>query len=401
MLNFINLKNNRSKIIAIIFGFCLFNLCYPYFVWHKDLFFRISFFLIMLFTIINIRLVNITKFNMFVIIMFSLCVFYEKYSRSSNIFGYLGGFILILIFLLKKDKYYIYLKYFKYIFCLSLLLSLFTYIFIVFFNIDIHYNLISPLNDLKGIKYFQYPFLVSEGPLGFKYLNIRFCGMFDEPGVVGSMTIMLLFADNFNLRSKQNIILFIAGIFSFSFYFYLSIFIFFIYLTKKKIRLLFIFSFFIFYLMSSNNEFINALIWDRFTFENGWIKGDNRSTGSLDDVYQDFIYSNDLLWGKGEKYAFDYGEGSSSYKMSIVQNGLVFSILIILTFSLYAYKNIKQTKYFIGYLFLFLGMLYQRPGFLFTPSTLFLFIASIYSINKLSEKESNSFKKTTFISSKL
>ena len=146
--------------------------------------------------------------------------------------------------------------------------------------------------------------------------------MFEEPGVVGSIAILLLFIDRFNLRSKQNIILFVAGLLSFSFFFYVSIIIFLVYFANNKNRLLFVLIFILFYFLSIKNEYINTLIWDRFAFENGWIKGDNRSTIMLDNKYQEFLNSDNLLWGRGGNYTYEYGEGSSSYKMLIMQDGL-------------------------------------------------------------------------------
>ncbi len=309
-------------------------------------------------------------------------------SWGLNIFGIITRIAPITFLFIREDKFLEYFNWFKKIFVLTTLLSLISYSIIVFFNIQLKHNYIAPLNTLKNFDYVQYPFLVSSGLLGINQLNVRFSGMFDEPGVIGSIVTILLFADNYNLKSKQNIILFIAGILSFSFYFIISSLVYFLYISNIKIRLIVIILFLFSYLTTKDNPIVTILVWDRFIYEDGQLKGDNRAHEDLQSTYEVFINSNDVLFGKGANYAKANNlMGSSSYKSLILNYGAVFFISICLSFGLLAFFTIKKYKYVIGYLFLFGGMIYQRPGLIYDPTLFFLLIAIMYSFKQESKKK--------------
>jgi hypothetical protein len=146
-----------------------------------------------------------------------------------------------------------------------------------------------------------------------------------------------------------------------------------------------------FFFLTKDALVFNNLIWDRLTIENGQWKGDNRSSASLDANYTNFLSSDDVLWGKGINYLTQSGEiGSSSYKELVINYGIIFMIILCLSFFYFAYSYIKYLKYFIYFMFLFLGMLYQRP-YIFDPAYFFIFVASIVqlrqiSLNKISEQ---------------
>lgn len=382
------LKNksiSKLNIFALIFSVLLFIVMKPYFIWDYELLDKFSVFLIILIASFNIRRLSIS--DMFIIPLFVIYIIYLSYSNSLTFFGYLANFSLILILLIRKDKSLLFLKYFKTLFCLTLLLSLFIYILIVFLNLNIPYKSIPPLNPGKLSDYSQYPFLVSNRPLGISNLNIRFSGMFDEPGVIGSLAVIFLVADRFNLKTKQNIILLISGLLSFSLYFYISILVYFIYLVSTKYRILIIFLCFLLYSITIKIEALNTLVWNRITIEDGSITGDNRSNDALDIIYQNFINSDDFLWGKGIEYALYHADGASSYKIFLLAYGMIFCIVAFLAFTLYAYFNINKFKNVLMFLFLFVSMFYQRPGFIIEPANFFLFIVTIYAINLYKDNE--------------
>lgn len=381
------LKNksiSKLNIFALIFSVLLFIFTKPYFIWDYELLDRISVFLIILIALFNAR--SISRSDLFILPFFLFYIVYFSYSNKSNVLGYLANFCLIFILLIRKDKALLFFRYFKNLFCISLFLSLLIYTLIVFFNIDISYNSILPLNPLKEFNYSQYPFLVSARPLGISNFNIRFSGMFDEPGVIGSLAVVFLLVDRFNLKSKQNIILLISGLLSFSLYFYLSIIAYILYLVSVKYRILIIFLCFLLYSITIKIEAVNTLVWDRIAIEDGNLTGDNRSSDALDGAYENFIKSDDLFWGKGLEYALRFTDGSSSYKLFLLAYGLIFSVTVFLAFSLYGYFNIKKLKHVIIYLFLILSMLYQRPGFIIEPANFFVLIVAIYAINLFKDR---------------
>jgi hypothetical protein len=208
--------------------------------------------------------------------------------------------------------------------------------------------------------------------------------MFDEPGVIGIFVTVLLVIDNYNFKSKQNIILFIAGILSFSLYFILCSIVFFFLTGSLKKRLFVIPIFIIFFLFTKDNLLLDNLVWDRLTIEDGQWKGDNRSSAGLNASYSSFLHSDDLLWGKGQNYLRSYGEtGNSSYKELVMTYGLVFLIFLCISFILFAYIHIRNRKYFFLFLLLFFGMIYQRP-FIFDPAYFFIYIAAILKFKEIS-----------------
>jgi hypothetical protein len=376
------LKNksiSNFNILALIFSVLLIILIQPYFIWKYEIFSKLAVLLVMPIALFYAR--TISRSDLIVLPFFIFFLFYFSYSNSLNVFGYLSNFSFIFLLLIRKDIALLFLKYFKNLFCITLLLSLISYVLIVFFNLNISYVSIPPLNPIKLYDYSQYPFLVSNRPLGISNLNIRFSGMFDEPGVIGSLAVIFLVADRFNLKTKQNIILLISGLLSFSLYFYVSILAYLIYLVSMKYRILIIFLCFLFYSITIKIEALNTLVWNRITIEDGSITGDNRSNDALDIIYQNFINSDDFLWGRGIEYALYHADGASSYKIFLLAYGLIFCIVAFLAFTLYAYFNINKFKHVLVFLFLFVSMFYQRPGFIIEPANFFFFIAAIYSIN--------------------
>jgi hypothetical protein len=390
MLKFLNIiKNefNTKNIAAIIFGFCIFFLSKPYFVWHTNSINKLFLFIVILIALINIRRPN--KADLIVIPFFFFYILIEMFSASvlPNILGYVSKFSLIYILLMRIDRSLTFLKYVKYIYVVTFSLSLIVYFLIVFGGISIPFDIIAPLNAGKLVNYHQYPFLVSVGPLGFGSNNIRFCGVFDEPGVVGSIAVILLIIDKFNLKSKSNKIIFLAGILSFSFYFYLSFLAYVLYKTTVKKRLFFLLFVGLLFITTHNNQLFSVLLWNRMEIKDGKIQGDNRSNKVLDYQFSNFFQSNDLLFGKGINKVLDYGVGTSTYKSVIMGYGLVFTISLCIAFMSYSYFYIRSFKYILIYWFLFFSMIYQRYGFIFDPPRFFLFISAIYVLRNRAQQE--------------
>lgn len=376
MIRSLKIKNfNTDDIIAIIYAFIIFLACKPYFIW------GFAKFIPKLYIIpIGISLLYLRKFKKSDLLIIPLFTFYFVYLfGKTGMTGMLLGSIFILTVFVREDKILLFLRWFKKILVVSLALSIPIYILAVLFSVPIGYHNIPPLNELKLWDYKQYPFLVVENQLGFDF---RFCGMFDEPGVVGSIVTVLLFVERYNLKKIQNIILFLGGIFSFSFFFIVCSFLYMLYVSSNKVRFISLLIVLCLFLSTKNNDIIYYMVWDRFTIEDGKIKGDNRSTENLDDIYKQFLRSDDVFWGRGVDYASRHElDLSCTYKLIVLNYGMVFFIVVCLAFLFNAYFVIKQLKYLILYSFLFLGMMYQRPGLVYDIPLFFLMFSSIYALN--------------------
>ena len=148
--------------------------------------------------------------------------------------------------------------------------------------------------------------------------------------------------------------------------------------------------FFLLFLMTRNDVVLDYLVWDRFVIENGQIKGDNRSSEGLNATFNQFMNGDEVIWGEGADYTTNNNLLSeSSFKLLILNYGMVFFIITCLSFTFFAYYIIKDIKYVIGYLFLFYGMIYQRPGLVMNPSLYFIMIACIYSIKQIAANKTN------------
>jgi hypothetical protein len=375
----------RINYIALLFGVLLFVLSQPYFVWNNTTILKLASILLVIISLFYIKSIKITE--IFIISLFIIYILIITISNSFTIIGTTSYLFVIIILLIKNEKVLLFLKYFKSIIAISLFLSLISYFLIITFNISLPYNRIESLNILKAANYIQYPFLVSEYFLGFRYFNLRFCGMFDEPGVVGSMAVLFLLIDKFSFKSFENKIILLAGILSFSFYFYASMAVYLFYIINYKSKVYFVLSFLLFYSLTINNDVIYTLVWERFDIVDGRFFGDNRSGKMLDDKFDTFVSSGNLWGGIGFEEAKNYSKGSSTFKTMFMGYGLLFSILVCSAFLVFSWYHIKNTKFLLAYWFLFFGMLYQRYGFIYDLPHFYLFIATVYSLSQWDRKK--------------
>ena len=74
------------------------------------------------------------------------------------------------------------------------------------------------------------------------------------------------------------------------------------------------------------------MIVERLEFDDGKLVGDNRVTGSFEAAYDDFIQSDDILFGRGYDVE-DWGFGNAGYRVFIYDNGL-FTLFMVALFYL-------------------------------------------------------------------
>lgn len=368
---------DKIKINAFLWGFCIFLLSQPYFVWKIEKLQLIMFLPVIFIGFFYLKRINNRDF----LILLLFCLIRIFIASGSNLFGYINSMFFLIFFITKDRIVILSFNYFKNIFVVSLFLSLIVYVLVLFLTIPISFNIIKPLNTLKDYDYAQYPFLVSDGILSFKSLHFRFHGMFDEPGVIGTIATLLLLIDRFNLKSKQNKILFVSGLFSLSFYFIIGSIFYILFFTKNKLKILIAIAIIIFYIVTVNNSSISFFVWNRFAIKDNTLVGDNRSSIQLDYEFTKLFNNYDYIWGKGSDFTKKNNlMGTSSYKSLFINYGVVFIIVLLIAFYLFAYSNIKDKKLLSIYMFIFLGIIYQRPGMLYFPGSFFLLIASVIVI---------------------
>lgn len=227
----------------------------------------------------------------------------------------------------------------------------------------------------------------------------RFCGMFLEPGHVGSTCCLLLFINRFDFKDRSNYIYLLSIILSLSLAAYCLLFIGFclhyflkgVHLIKYVISLgVLAFAFYIFGLTYNDGDNIfNEKIISRLMFVDGELSGDNRTSMLFDAYYEDWLRRGDVISGYGRKA---YGDGSgttnilhgcASYKRFFFINGIIGSVLVLaLYWSLfYRYRSRQGWGFFV--LFIICNMIRDYP---FRLMWLYLFILGIVALS-LSEKE--------------
>lgn len=214
--------------------------------------------------------------------------------------------------------------------------------------------------------------------------EIRLCGIFDEPGVVGTFCALILASEGLRFKkSVRNLILLLGGILSLSLAFYLLLFIMIMQQAyfngfKKTIRVctLAIAVIVLFFNIETNNKYVK-LIQNRFDFQSSSVIKNNRTNEGFNHVFEKFVENKDSNFWIGNGYEAseknDQMYGSCSYKNLIYNHG-VLGFLIIMSWLagvavLYGGLNYNT----IIFSSIFLISIYQRPYVLKVPYMLVFF----------------------------
>lgn len=244
------------------------------------------------------------------------------------------------------------------IFCINLLTAKMPYTVLQSMEIE-------KINDTMW--YRQYPAAVV---LDASYYNgsiRRICGMFNEPGVVGTLCALLLSADQFRLKHHWiNQIVLLGGILSFSLaFFLLSAAYLILFYALKSIKKLFAVGVAMAILLASlhflfpDNDFLNVYIFNRIKITSEGLSGNNRTSSEFEQFYSDFWEEDNVIFGEGKGYGT--GFSSSSYKTVITSSG-VWGLGVIFLF-LISYTAVYSRREKLPWLFLaaYLLSFYQRP----------------------------------------
>lgn len=228
------------------------------------------------------------------------------------------------------------------------------------FGYDLNYTTIEPLNAIKEGWYRVYPFMILYEKFN-GYPMIRFHGYYDEPGLVGTISAILLVSDKLNLKNKYNIPILVSGILSLSLFFYVIIILYMLLFSSNRYRLCIAF---ILLLIVSLYGFLETEypFLNRFVFENGKLSGDTRTSDSFETWYNNFVYSTDFWVGLGGNSAQSINRGGASYKDIIVNYGFIFFVFYLFAFLLYILSKSRKKTNNILCIFILICTLYQRPS---------------------------------------
>ena len=279
--------------------------------------------------------------------------------------------ILLLLKINDSDRKTI-LKYIIYIFVVCSLPSA-IYFILYCFHIDIPHTVLLSPNEMKtryGMSYLFYPLgLIITG-----YGLPRPCGLFDEPGYMGTVAARLyaaIFQSKDLALRKWKACLVIIGISSFSLAFYVLFFArISIHILEKgytKVVLLFplLLAVYIVFININVSNPQMQIMQERLRISGGKLSGDTRTSKSFEEEFSRFLDGDKLvvLRGNGIKAHVDNAnmEGSSSYKAIIYDYGIMgigllfFLLFLILNSSSFSKENMD---FFIIYVL----SMYQRPA---------------------------------------
>ena len=330
-----------------------------------------------------------------ILIYFSMIVFNNYY--GGIIISGLLGIIQWIIFALSSEKIQsITFRYLKNAIFIISVLGIICYLnytlklFIPYEEVNYYtLNNISTYIDYKIIFLFKGIDFSSSSQI------VRLCGIFNEPGFIGTIAALILSASDFNLKDKKNIIILIAGMMSFSLAFALISILYLILKYSKNIKTFIIVIIIIFAYINilpnihTNNANINNIIQRMTITENGLL-GDNRSKKQLDLIF-DYSIRTKPIFGFGDGYlqTQNTGGGNLTYKIYVIQYGIFGCLLMwgsLLLASLYKNKNNINVFFYIIIFFL---SIYQRPHIFNLMYQILLFGGILYVKDNKNIKKEN------------
>lgn len=398
------IKISKDRITALLLAACAFIYLQPFFCWDFDAKFPISAASIVaiLFIVITgsvyskkIRL-KLPVLSIIVLMIIAIMVALDRTGSSLIIVGRFVPYLaIIFFFMLPEDIIVKAFKYFATLLAIFLIPAIIVWLFHMV-GVDLPHSVISSYNQSKinnGYIYNQYigsVFLVQS--YGGSYF--RFCGMLDEPGNIGTICGLLLAARCIDKNKDwRNIVFLVSGVLSQSMAFIIIVLLYFILVsfkvknTKAIITLSIIMIAYIVFLSVNFSNPTLAALQKRFTFIDGKLIGDNRSSASLDAAIDSLFSSASVFWGNGTGSNVIANLEGYSYKLLIYSYGIIgFAIIIfwiIYSYIKYATKCNKTSGSELILLGLFVLSIYQRPYVFDIGHILLLFGGKIYINNKM------------------
>ena len=382
------IKTDKKSLLVRLFVLLMIASIPPFYFWSlSSIVYFVSFVGFLFFGLWEKPQNSYRRISLFLFILFYFYVSFNIY-EDFNFLGYLWqGFRLFLtvsIFFIGCESWAKIYKFFLIIYTITLIPSLLVYFLAVWGGVDLPHTFIPPLNKIKDYGYIAYPFMV----ISDRFENFRFCGYYDEPGVIGNLSGVLLIVNKCNMRDWKNWVLLASGIFSFSLFFYVLISLYLLLFGKTKVRisLAVLIGLAITYIANSDNVFSNLILARIEMGDDGSFVGDNRTIASFDYFYDKFLHSDKLWFGYGHLYStLVVDTGGQSYKHLIVDYGIIMSILYVVAFFFYylSYNISKKNLCFL--LMILLSILYQRP-FITYLVYLFLMISPAAMVKTTFEK---------------
>lgn len=392
-----------ETLVSVLFIMYAFLRCWPYFLWenYRDgIFSRIAgapvsivFALVAIIGgilyvfIARVTIMSKSKFLLALAVIFCTFMYYVVSDRNGRSLLNISWihFMTLAVFLMMPDEIITKtITGFTKVYVITLIPALIVYFLTNLLGVGIPSSVLESTHSGKvalGMSYIHYPGSCQIVSRWDPTMSYRFNGIYDEPGVVGTMSGLLLATRQFRFRDDKkrisyiSILLLITGIVSFSLAFYVFVILFYIIknLTSGRIKgalaLMILSTAYLIFINAPIENTMFKLIQERITITSGGLAGENRTTEIFDEVYDQFRDTEDvpvLLFGNGIGASDERAFGAMTYKMIIYDYGYVgFAIFIIWIFSyaIYSYRRIHTSAgMMITLMLLILANIYQRAG---------------------------------------
>ncbi len=316
----------------------------------------------------------------FILLSFMLLVFIfipAIYTfRISSLFIVLSYFLALSIDCCEGKKALdIITKFLYWVILISLppwLIHLYGYEFPLFNQLD--------LSEMKGSTYIYNNYILFLTVDGLDFF--RFYSLFDEPGVLGTLSSFILYGNRYDFKKKENVVILIGCLFTYSMAFYVITLLGWLYQSTRSFKKFVLTSGVIIllvqvslYLMIDDQAFQQSVV-ERFS-DIGLNQVERRSGSYLNVFWDKFVVSNDFLFGMGTSFIteniWDIG---CSYKTFVIEYGLLGTVLLIMMYI----HLVKRWNYLIfGFVVLFFLSFLQRP-YAFTSWQIFVFVVVISNL---------------------
>lgn len=379
MKGFANIKNSCIEYLAALLIWCSIQ---PYFLWKVELLGLVIVLSFILISFIRCKSISGVNITFFLGILSLFLVFAIR--DGKNIFGITS--VGLLCFILLFPSWYLcrIFNCFIKIYAALIIPSIVVYILVMFVGVSIPSQIIEPLNALKDYDYTQYPFLVMINRVDVGMF--RFMAYFDEPGVVGTISGVLLFMHGLRLNRWETYPILISGLFSLSLAFYLMLFVNILLFQSFKVKFVFVLLLSALAVYFATDEVVGKLIFERLEIEDGELAGINRTTSTMDTFMKRFVSSDKFWFGYGNNYAQKVvNEGGASYKDLLVNYGL-FGFLSLIIISMFgAIKRLGFSIDLLIYVTVWGAIIYQRP-FIFNLIYFFLLYIPLFYLKDKQNK---------------
>jgi len=192
----------------------------------------------------------------------------------------------------------------------------------------------------------------------------RFYSILNEPGFIGTVSALILCAFDFSFKRYKFLYpLLAATILSFSLAAYITLTLFFVLTRGGKQMIFYVLPVFVILSLIFGN-ILEERILNRINIsESGGIE-DNRTNAVYDKLYDEFLSTSDVVFGKGKGAHSNIGVvgGVSSWTTIVYNNGIIGLFLYLsILFSIF-YKEKSFSKKSFVFLIAFLLTIYHRPN---------------------------------------